>query len=322
MLRSIEIPRSRADDSQALPLAAPVAAAARQARCFALIGTFLTLPAFAGELAPVPQSGDAAITAVLRHEHGDGVAMNAGRAAEMYCAAAREGNADAAYRLGWMYANGIGVERNDRHATALFRRAAVQGHAAATRMLETMSTGDARQPLCMTLEPPPTVTAKPDADGEPPLPTGRENSATASVYGGGATHAGSMATAPPLAAPPVGDQVLLAVARWGDAWSQRQVGLYLAAYAPDFQLPAGESRQQWERQRRARIADKAWIDIKLRDLTIAVEDDLARVRFLQEYRSDKGRDSTIKTLTLVKSGRTWLIRREQSEASPSSPLAR
>ncbi|WP_310449405.1 hypothetical protein [Sulfuritalea sp.] len=305
-----------------MPLAALVAVATRQARCFALIGTFLTLPAFAGELAPVPQSGDATITAVLRHEHGDGVAMNAGRAAEMYCAAAREGNADAAYRLGWMYANGIGVERNDRHATALFRRAAVQGHAAATRMLETMSTGDARQPLCMTLEPPPTVTAKPDADGEPPLPTGRENSATASVYGGGATHAGSMATAPPLAAPPDGDQVLLAVARWGDAWSQRQVGLYLAAYAPDFQLPAGESRQQWERQRRARIADKAWIDIKLHDLTIAVEDDLARVRFLQEYRSDKGRDSTIKTLTLVKSGRTWLIRREQSEALPSSPLAR
>ena len=322
MLRSIEIPRSRADDSQALPLAALVAVAARQARCFALIGTFLTLPAFAGELAPVPQSGDATITAVLRHEHGDGVAMNAGRAAEMYCAAAREGNADAAYRLGWMYANGIGVERNDRHATALFRRAAVQGHAAATRMLETMSTGDARQPLCMTLEPPPTVTAKPDADGEPPLPTGRENFATASVYGGGATHAGSMATAPPLAAPPVGDQVLLAVARWGDAWSQRQVGLYLAAYAPDFQLPAGESRQQWERQRRARIADKAWIDIKLHDLTIAVEDDLARVRFLQEYRSDKGHDSSIKTLTLVKSGRTWLIRREQSEALPSPPLAR
>lgn len=322
MLRSIEIPRSRADDSQALPLAMLVAATARQARCFALIGAFLTLPAFAGELAPAPQSGDAAIAAVLRHEHGDGVAMNAGRAAEMYCAAAREGNADAAYRLGWMYANGIGVERNDRHATALFRRAAAQGHAAATRMLETMSAGDARQPLCMMLEPPPTVTAKPDADGEPPLPTGRENSATASAYSGGATHAGSMATPPPLAAPPVGDQVLLAVARWGDAWSQRQAGLYLAAYAPDFQPPAGESRQQWERQRRARIADKAWIDIKLHDLTIAVEGDLARVRFLQEYRSDKGRDSTIKTLTLVKSGRTWLIRREQSEALPSPPLAR
>ncbi|MFH1869538.1 MAG: hypothetical protein ABIK82_18895 [Pseudomonadota bacterium] len=319
MLRSIEIPRSRADDSQALPLAALVAAA-RQARCFALIGAFLTLPAIAGELAPAQQSGDAAIAAALRHEHGDGVAMNAGRAAEMYCAAAREGNADAAYRLGWMYANGIGVERNDRHATALLRRAAGQGHAAATRMLETMSTGDARQPLCMTLEPPPTVTAKPDADGEPPLPTGRENSATASAYGA-ATHAGSM-VAPPLAAPSDDDQVLLAVARWGDAWSQRQVGPYLAAYAPDFQLPAGASRQQWEHQRRARIADKAWIDIKLHDLTIAVEGDLARARFLQQYRSDKGHDSSIKTLTLVKSGRTWLIWREQSEALPSPPLAR
>lgn len=321
MLRSIDIPRSRADDSQELPLVAPVVTA-RQARCFALIGAFLTLPAFAGELAPAPQSDDAAIAAALRHEHGDGVAMNAGRAAEMYCAAAREGNADAAYRLGWMYVNGIGVERNDHHATALLRRAAVQGHAAATRMLETMSAGDARQPLCMMLEPPPTVTAQPDANGEPPLPAGREYSATASAYSGGATNAGPMATPPQLAAPPVGDQVLLAVARWGDAWSQRQVGPYLAAYAPDFQLPAGASRQQWEHQRRARIADKAWIDIKLHNLTIAVEGDLARVRFLQEYRSDKARDSSIKTLTLVKSGRTWLIRREQSEAVPSPPLAR
>lgn len=321
MLRSIDIPRSRADDSQELPLVAPVVTA-RQARCFALIGAFLTLPAFAGELAPAPQSDDAAIAAALRHEHGDGVAMNAGRAAEMYCAAAREGNADAAYRLGWMYVNGIGVERNDHHATALLRRAAVQGHAAATRMLETMPTGDARQPLCMMLEPPPTVTAQTDANGEPPLPAGREYSATASAYSGGATNAGPMATPPQLAAPPVGDQVLLAVARWGDAWSQRQVGPYLAAYAPDFQLPAGASRQQWEHQRRARIADKAWIDIKLHNLTIAVEGDLARVRFLQEYRSDKARDSSIKTLTLVKSGRTWLIRREQSEAVPSPPLAR
>jgi TPR repeat protein len=318
MVRSIEIAH-RCAATRAPPSAAPFAAAARLARRLALIGLCLTLPALADDLTPAPQSADPVIAAALRYEHGDGVAANAGRAAEMYCAAAREGNADAAFRLGWMYANGVGVEQDDRHAAALFMRAASLGHAAAAQKLATLSTGNARQPRCMILAPPPAVATQPDAEGEPPAQVAPETSATAAAAPLAVAGAGAMA---PPASPPVGDQITLAIARWGDAWSRRQIERYLAAYAPDFQPPAGESRQQWERRRRARIVDKAWIDITLHDLAIVVDGDLASARFVLDYRSDKGHDSTVKTLTLVKSGRTWLIRREQSEALPSPVRAR
>lgn len=289
-------------------------------RIMALFAALLALPALAGEPAPAPQSDDPLIAAALRYEHGEGVARNPGRAAEMYCAAAHQGNADAAYRLGWMYAEGNGIARDDRHAAALFQRAASLGHGSALRMLEGMQMSDARMPLCIALAPPPPITVEIDADGKPLMqerPGGARTAAAQAV-----TAARSTAPPAPEAAPPVGDQIAFAIAHWADAWSRRDVDRYLAAYAPDFQPPRGESRQQWERQRRARIMGRTRIDIDIRDLAIAVEGDVARVRFVQDYRSDKRRESTIKTLTLVKPERTWLIRQEESEALPPATTAR
>ena len=49
----------------------------------------------------------------LAFEHGEGVPQDTDKAAQMYCEAARLGNAEAMYSLGWMYANGRGVERSD-----------------------------------------------------------------------------------------------------------------------------------------------------------------------------------------------------------------
>ncbi|MCX7166253.1 MAG: hypothetical protein NTV11_08245 [Rhodocyclales bacterium] len=309
MTHTAEIPRSLSEGIRT-PLVACLLVA---------FGAMLALPALADEPTPSLQSDDPLIAAALRYEHGAGVAGNAGRAAEMYCAAARQGNADAAYRLGWMYANGNGVERDDRHAAALFQRAASLGHGFAMRMPEVVQAGDARLPLCITLPPPPAVRVEADADREQPGQARQENSENASAEV--ALLVASVAPAP-IPSPPVGDQILLAIARWVDAWALRQVDRYFAAYAPDFQPPAGESRQQWERQRRARITGKGWIDIRIGDLAIAVEGNQATVRFVQEYRSDKGRESVTKTLTLVKSERTWLIRQEQSEALQPSAVAR
>ena len=286
-------------------------------RAVGFLGTLLALPVFASEPAPAPQSADPLIAAALRYERGEGVPSNAGRAAEMYCAAARQGNADAAYRLGWMYANGGGIERDDGHAAALFQRAAAQGHELAARMLETARSGDAHLPLCIVVPPPPAA----DVDSAQLAQARQEETAPKRT---GATDAGTRAAAAPAAPAVAGvdDRILLAIARWADAWTLRDVDRYLAAYAPDFQTGAGESRQQWEARRRERIAEKAWIYVGVRNLTIVIEGDQARARFVQEYRSDKGRESSIKTLTLVNSEQTWLIRQEQSDALPPSTTAR
>jgi len=295
-------------------------------RFLALFAAMLALPVLAAEPAPSPQSDDPQIAAALRYEHGLGVARNPGRAAEMYCAAAYEGNADAAYRLGWMYAQGDGIARDEGHAVALLQHAAVLGHRSALQMLEDMPGREGRLPLCLTLAPPPVVAAPSDTDSEPlvqekPEAARAAPAAPAAIVGPAV--AGTRAAAPaPGMAPSVSDQIAFAIARWANAWSTREVDRYLAAYAPDFQPARGESRQQWERQRRARITARTWIEIRIRDLAIAVEGDQAKVRFVQEYRSDKGRESSMKTLMLMKSERTWLIRQEQSEALPPAALTR
>jgi soluble lytic murein transglycosylase-like protein len=82
-------------------------------------------------------------------EHGEGVARDQLQAAVFYCDAARAGNADAQYALGWMYANGRGVPHDDAMAGALFALAAAQGHAYAQRMAARLPDTEGRLPDCM-----------------------------------------------------------------------------------------------------------------------------------------------------------------------------
>jgi TPR repeat protein len=101
-----------------------------------------------------PPTGLAAEAA--RFEFGEGIGRDYAMAADLYCRAARKGDADAAYRLGWMYANGRGMLRDDRIATGLFRYAAERSHEYAKRMLEHVNDAEAVLPDCMI---PPAVIA-------------------------------------------------------------------------------------------------------------------------------------------------------------------
>jgi uncharacterized protein YgiM (DUF1202 family) len=59
-------------------------------------------------------------------------AMQAGNFAEAYCLwkpLAEQGNAEAQYHLGWLYANGNGLRVNAERAVAWWRQAAEDGHA-------------------------------------------------------------------------------------------------------------------------------------------------------------------------------------------------
>ncbi|HZR03362.1 MAG TPA: transglycosylase SLT domain-containing protein [Burkholderiales bacterium] len=87
------------------------------------------------------------------YEHGEGVAKDPIRAVELYCRAAAQGNADAQYDLGWIYANGRGVMRRETLAASLFELAAEQGHPQARAMLEHLPPPDGELPECMRSQP-------------------------------------------------------------------------------------------------------------------------------------------------------------------------
>ncbi|GAB3267127.1 transglycosylase SLT domain-containing protein [Chitinimonas naiadis] len=82
-------------------------------------------------------------------EHGEGVPKDSKRAAELYCDAAKLGDSEAQFSLGWMYANGRGLPRDDELAAYYFGLAAGQGHQQALRMLRFLGHVEPRQPECM-----------------------------------------------------------------------------------------------------------------------------------------------------------------------------
>lgn len=88
----------------------------------------------------------------IGYEHGEGVAKDGPRAAQLYCEAARLGDDVAQYRLGWMYANGRGIARDDRLAAYFFSLSARQGNQDAERMLRFVGSDAAPTPPCMIVE--------------------------------------------------------------------------------------------------------------------------------------------------------------------------
>ena len=104
--------------------------------------------------------------------------------------------------------------------------------------------------------------------------------------------------------------VLDAVQDWARAWSSRDVDAYLAWYADSFKTPNGESRGEWQNNRRERIRRPSSIEVEVQDPKVVMEGDRATVAFRQSYRADGNSMSTSKTLHLKKSGERWLITQE------------
>jgi soluble lytic murein transglycosylase-like protein len=83
-------------------------------------------------------------------EHGDrGLPRDPVRAAELYCRAARHGDAEAQFNLAWMLTNARGIERNDAVAAHLFAAAAEQGWEQARNMAARLGTPLGPPPPCL-----------------------------------------------------------------------------------------------------------------------------------------------------------------------------
>lgn len=132
--------------------------AARNARCrlgtrrLAVLAGAMLISFAHGQASEASPSAEppAKLTAEARaFENGEGVPKDPIRAAQLYCEAARGGDPEAMFGLGWMYANGRGVDRDDALAASLFARAASYGHDYARRMLKFVGSDEGVVPACL-----------------------------------------------------------------------------------------------------------------------------------------------------------------------------
>jgi murein L,D-transpeptidase YafK len=108
------------------------------------------------------------------------------------------------------------------------------------------------------------------------------------------------------------EDVLRTVEQWAQAWSTNDVNRYLAFYSKDFKVPGGETRADWEKGRRDRIAKPRKIEVSVSAPQVKpLGPNRMVVAFRQDYRSPTLKASSPKTLTLVRVGDRWLIEQEQ-----------
>jgi adhesin transport system outer membrane protein len=120
----------------------------------------------------------------------------------------------------------------------------------------------------------------------------------------------------PISAPVAGASeadLLARVRGWAAAWTAKNYSDYMNFYAPTFTPDGGLTREDWAQLRRGRIATRDNIGVELQDMTVKMDGtDRAFVSFRQVYTSNQYRDTTQKTMEMIRTGGKWLINRESS----------
>jgi len=120
----------------------------RRSVALALAAGVASAPGVRAEEAAAP-SAETLLAEGRAHEHGEGVPKDLAKAAALYCDAAREGDAEGMYALGWMYANARGLPRRDDYAATLFAMAAFLGHDHAARIARYTGEYSGAVPECL-----------------------------------------------------------------------------------------------------------------------------------------------------------------------------
>jgi soluble lytic murein transglycosylase-like protein len=111
-------------------------------------------------------------------EYGEpGIPRDAVQAAQLYCRAARHGDAESQYNLAWMLTNSRGIERDEAQAAHLFAAAAEQGYVQARNILARMGPPRGDPPAC--LRSPEEDAALIAAAAPPPAPAARPGASSA-----------------------------------------------------------------------------------------------------------------------------------------------
>ena len=108
-------------------------------------------------------------------------------------------------------------------------------------------------------------------------------------------------------------EVTQQVSAWAAAWTAKDYSNYINFYAPTFTPDGGMSREDWFQLRRSRIAGRDVINVEIQELKVREDgNDRAFAEFRQLYQSNVYKDSTQKTLEMIKVDGKWLINRESS----------
>ena len=110
------------------------------------------------------------------------------------------------------------------------------------------------------------------------------------------------------------DAELIAFANdWANAWSAKDIDLYLSKYAQDFKTPNGDAFSLWQTSRRQKISSQGKILVEIEDIKLTMKaENSARIQFKQKYTSDKLTEMSNKSLVVKKIDGRWLIQEEIS----------
>ena len=108
------------------------------------------------------------------------------------------------------------------------------------------------------------------------------------------------------------DAELIAFATgWANAWSTKDIDVYLSKYAADFKTPNGEALNLWQASRKQKISAQGKILVEIEDIKVTMKNEnLARIQFKQKYSSDKLTEDSNKNLLVKKIDGKWFIQEE------------
>ncbi|MCP4598302.1 tetratricopeptide repeat protein [Neptuniibacter sp.] len=100
---------------------------------------------------------------------------------------------------------------------------------------------------------------------------------------------------------------------WASAWRSQDHLAYINAYTNNYRPNTKLSHNQWVQQRKVRLNKPKFIKVELSNISIELlRDNLAEVRFDQNYQSNTYSDSVKKRVMMVKTNGQWKISLERS----------
>jgi len=104
--------------------------------------------------------------------------------------------------------------------------------------------------------------------------------------------------------------------RWANAWSAQDASTYLGLYSGDYLPRNYKTRSSWEKKRRSRIIQPAYVQVSLEKFKIisSTEDNI-ELELIQSYKNDRFQDKTRKRFELTRTDQSWAITRERSLGS-------
>jgi tetratricopeptide (TPR) repeat protein len=104
-----------------------------------------------------------------------------------------------------------------------------------------------------------------------------------------------------------------ALQMWAQAWEKKDMDRYVKSYVPGFTPSDGKSHAEWVKDRQDRILSKGQIKIQISQVEATlVNKNTIKLRYRQNYQSDKLKVSSVKLIEMKLQDQRWLITKERS----------